>query len=264
MVMKYAVPLALLLICNPAWSADKLTDEDRIEIIRGLTAEYATARIALPRSKKPLHFASKGTYDKAEWAEASKELGPAARVGDLVQVTKVSIENERVVLEINNGVRGRKKWYERVEVGMGGSTRPIGTDQNSAAPGGTYIAVMFDNRVPVVKASEIKKMLSPILDFEKHSATEQYVETLPEPVKQAIAGKRAIEGMDRDQVILAMGRPVRKTRETKDGLDLEDWIYGQAPGKITFVTFGGAKVVKVKETYAGLGGSTAESSTSVP
>ncbi len=262
--MKYAAFASLLLACHPVWPADKLTEEDRIEIIRGLTAEYATAKVALPRSKKPLRFESSGTYDKAVWADAGKELGPAARVGDLIQVTKVTIENERIVLEINNGVKGRKKWYERVEVGMGGSTRPIGVDQNSSAPSGTYIALTFEGGVPIVKATEIKKMLASVLDFEKHSATEQYVETLPEPVKQAIAAKRAIEGMDRDQVLLAMGRPIRKTRETKDGLDLEDWIYGEAPGRITFVTFGGAKVIKVKESYAGLGGSTAERSTPLP
>jgi hypothetical protein len=34
-------------------------------------------------------------------------------------------------------------------------------------------------------------------------------------------------------------------------------MYGRAPGKLTFVTFEGNKVVKVKELYAGLGGSTA-------
>jgi hypothetical protein len=50
-----------------------------------------------------------------------------------------------------------------------------------------------------------------------------------------------------------MGKPMHKSRETKDGLDLEDWVYGQAPGKITFVTFKGDKVIKVKESYAGLG-----------
>ena len=50
-----------------------------------------------------------------------------------------------------------------------------------------------------------------------------------------------------------MGRPVHKTRETKDGLELEDWIYGKSPGRITFVTINGSKVIKVKESYAGLG-----------
>lgn len=252
--MKYFLG-SFLLFCNlAAGAAGKLTDEDRIEIIRGLTAEYATAKVALPRSKKPLPFESKGTYDKAAWTEATRDMGPAARVGDLIQVTKVTIGDDKILLEINNGLKGKGKWYEHIEVGMGGSTRPVNTDQNSASRTGTYIAVLFDDKVPVVKASEIKKMLAPILDFEKHSATEQYTETLPEPVKQAIAAKKAIVGMDHDQVLLAMGRPLRKMRETKEGVDFEDWIYGQPPGKITFVTFQGSKVSNVKETYAGLGG----------
>jgi hypothetical protein len=261
--MKYAVLGSFLVFCSLASAGGKLTDEDRIEIIRGLTAEYATAKISLPRSKKPLAFESKGTYDKAAWAEAGKEMGPAARVGDLVQVTKVTIENDKIVFEINNGMKGKKKWYDHIEVGMGGGMAPV-NGQNSNAPGGTYIALHFDDRVPVVKSSEIKKMLSPILDFDKHSATEQYAETLPEPVKQAIAAKKVIVGMDRDQVLLAVGRPVRKLRETKDGVDLEDWIYGQPPGKMTFVTFQGEKVSKVKEAYAGLGGSTVDPGTPVP
>jgi hypothetical protein len=65
--------------------------------------------------------------------------------------------------------------------------------------------------------------------------------------------KKAVEGMDREQVLLAMGRPNHKSRETKDGLEVEDWVYGQPPGRIVFVTFSGDKVIQVKEAYAGLG-----------
>lgn len=257
--MKYAVLLSVVFAAAlPAPAADKLTDEDRIELIRGLTAEFATAKVIIPRSKKALPYQSTGTWDKAAWAAAGKEFGPAARVGDLLQITKVSLESDKIVLEINGGLKTRGKWYERIEVGMGSGTRPVGANQNSRLAAGTTLAVRFDKSVPVVKAAEVKKMLEPILDFEQRSATEHYVETLPEPVKQAISEKRAIEGMDREQVLLAMGRPVRKSRESKDGLDYEDWIYGHAPGRITFVTFHNGKVVKVKESYAGLGGSTVE------
>ena len=59
--------------------------------------------------------------------------------------------------------------------------------------------------------------------------------------------------MDREMVMMAMGRPERKLRETKDGVDYEDWIFGKPPGKIVFVTFSNSKVVKVKQTFAGLG-----------
>lgn len=237
---------------------DKLNFEERVEISRGLTAEYATAKIILPRSKKALRFNADGKWDKAEWADAGKALGPAARVGDLIQVTKVEIEDDKIVLQINGGLKTGRKWYERVEVGMGGSgrTTPINTGQNTNAPGGTTIALHFEKNVPPMKAAEIKKLLAPILDFEKRTATEAYVDTLPPEIKQAVQAKKAIEGMDRDQVLLAIGPPRRKTRETKDGDDYEDWIYGEPPGKMTFVTFRGAKVSKVKDVYAGLGGST--------
>lgn len=236
---------------------DKLNFEERVEITRGLMAEFATAKVILPRSKKALPFeAATGKYDKAAWADAGKSNGPAARVGDLVQVTKVMLDDDKITLEINGGMKSGRKWYERVEVGMGNSTTPVGRGQNTNAPGGTSIALQFDKKLSAMKASDVKKLLQPILDFEKRSATESYVETLPPEVKQAIQEKKAIEGMDRDQVLLALGTPRRKTRETKDGYEQEDWIYGEPPGKLTFVTFRGSKVFKVKDVFAGLGGST--------
>jgi hypothetical protein len=64
--------------------------------------------------------------------------------------------------------------------------------------------------------------------------------------------------MDREQVLLALGTPVSKSRETKDDVDYEDWIFGKPPGIIRFVTFAGAKVEKIKEFYVGLNGSTAQ------
>jgi len=239
--------------------AEKLTQEQRVEILRGLMAEYATAKIYLPKSKKPLEYNSNGQYDQAAWQEAGKQLGPAARPGDLVQVTKVDIDDKKIVLEINGGTKGKRKWYQNVEVGMGGSgrTAPINSQQNTAAPGGTTIALLFDKEVPAMQAAELKKLMAPILDFEKRTVTEQVVESLPPEIQAAVKEKRAIEGMDRDQVILAIGKPRTKVRETKEGIDEEDWIYGQPPGRVTFVTFANGKVSRVKETYAGLGGSTA-------
>ena len=256
MLPKYAIPVALAVALALPAPGEKLTDEDRVEIIRGLTAEYATAKVLIPRSRKALTYKSDGTWDKPQWSEAGKENGPAARIGDLVQITRVGIEHDRLILEINGGLKSKKKWYERIEVGMGGSTTPVG-GQTTNAPGGSTIALVFEKEkgVPVAKATEFKKMLAPILDFEKHSATENYIETLPPEIKQAITEKKAIVGMDRDQVLMALGRPRRKSREVKDGVETEDWIYGEPPGRMSFVTFANSKVILVKETYAGLGGS---------
>jgi len=245
-----------------AWSAlaadQKLTEDDRIELLRGLMSEYATVKAFLPRSKKPLPFESTGTWDKQAWAAAGQEFGPAARVGDLVQITHVNIEDDKIIFEINGGMKGKGgHWYDHVQVGVGPAMTPINTQQNTAAPSGTSIALLFNKPIPPVKPDDIKKILAALLDFEKHSATENYVEKLPEPVQKAIKANKAIDGMDRDQVLLALGKPRHKERNVaSDGTETEDWIYGDPPGKITFVTFTGAKVTQVKEAYADVGGST--------
>jgi hypothetical protein len=236
--------------------ADKLTEHDRIDLMRGLTAEYATVKTYLPRSKKPLPFESAGTYDKSAWQEAGQEYGPAARVGDLVEITRVIIDSDKLVLLINGGFNGGRHWYQGAQIGGGmgnPATHPISNgDYNSR--GGTTIAILFHKPLEEpLSAADIKKMLAPILDFEKRTAAATYAQTLTPEVETAIKSKKVIEGMDRDQVLLALGRPNHKSREVKDGLELEDWVFGQPPGKITFVTFNGSKVIKVKEEYAGLG-----------
>ena len=44
-------------------------------------------------------------------------------------------------------------------------------------------------------------------DFEKRSPTRLYAGTLTPEIKQAIHDKHVTVGMDRDQVMLAVGRP---------------------------------------------------------
>ena len=220
-------------------------------------ARIATMKVILPRSKKPLVFNSDSTYDKSAWEKALQEGGPAARLGDEIQITRVEIEDKKIVLELNGGTHSGH-WYDHVQVGMGGSTSPIGTNQNrQVAANGSHLAIVFPGSVPSLKAADIRQMLSPIFDFEKHSAAQQYVDSLPEPVKKAIKEQRAITGMNKDQVLLAMGKPRNKSRETSpEGDEIEDWIYGDPPGKMTFVRFDEGKVVKISESYANIGGST--------
>ena len=248
----------VLTSAGAVWAAEKLTMDDRIEIIRGMSAEYAKVKILLPRSRKALEFdASQGTYDKKAWSDIAKEGGPAARTGDTVQITKVEIGSDNIVLQINGGFKGGRKWYDGVSIGAGPSSSPtqvpIGNNDTNA-PGGTSIVLQFHKPLEPIKASELKKMLAPVMDFDLHSATGLYSETLPPAIQAAVKDKRAVEGMTHEQVIMAMGRPREHSLETtKDGLEVEDWVYGVPPGKITFVTFTGDKVIKVKEEYAGLG-----------
>ncbi len=236
--------------------ADKLSVDEKLEIERGLDAEYATLKAALPRAKKPLVFHSDGTYDVKAWDREMQDSGPAARLGDEVQITRVLIESSRIVLEINGGTRAGH-WYDHVQVGMGG-TSPVSTNQNGRPVNGSQVAIVFPGGVPALKAAQIRQMLGSVFDFEKHTASEQYMDKLPEPLKKAIKEQRAVPGMDKDQVMLALGKPRNKSRETtSEGDEIEDWIYGDPPGKMTFVKFSEGKVVTVNDSYANIGGTTA-------
>jgi hypothetical protein len=233
----------------------KLTEEQRATIIRDLMAEYGTAKILIPRSKKPLPLSPEGVVEEEQvWAEALEKFGPAARLGDLAQITKVEFKKDQLVLELNYGLSGGRKWWHRIQVSGTSQVSTVGQGQDTHAPGGTTIALVFEDEIPANSADEFKQMLKPILDFEQRSATELYLDKLPEKFKDAIEQKRVVNEMDRDMVLLAKGRPVKRVRNFKDGVETEDWIYGQPPGNMVFITFQDGKVVSIKEAYANVGG----------
>ena len=234
---------------------EKLTATQRAELIRMLNAEYGTAKVQIPRSKKPLQLRPTGQYDREQWSEAMTKFGPAARVGDLVQITAIQFEGKKLVFEINHGLSGGRKWWHRIQV-AGATSRgtTLGATQATHAPGGTKLALVFPQAIPAKSPDDFKNMLKPVLDFEQRSATELYLDTIEVKYREAIEKKEVIEGMDKEMVLLAKGKPNHKVRDFKDGIETEDWIYGEPPGEIVFVTFLDGDVIGVKESYAAIGG----------
>jgi hypothetical protein len=253
------VLVAFLAVASLHGDTKKLSLDQRVELVRGLSSEYATAKIMLPRSRKALPFEENGTWDKKVWETAVRKDGPAARAGDMVQVTKVDVDDDAITLQLNDGMKKKGSWRDRVQISVGGATTGPSNPQASNQPDkGTAIVIKFKDSIGDITSAQLKKLLAPVLDFEKHSAAENYIDTLPPQTQQAIKEKKAIEGMDQESVILALGRPLRKTRETKDDVEQETWQFGEPPGRVTFVTFAGSKVIRVRDTYAGMGGSVAQ------
>jgi hypothetical protein len=244
---------AIMAASLPAES--QLTEQQRANIVRDLTAEYGTAKILIPRSKKPLPVSPEGVVEEEEvWSAALQKFGPAARLGDLTQITKVEFKKDKLVLQLNYGLSGGQKWWHRIQVSGSSQMSTVGQGQEAHAPGGTTLALVFDDQIPLKSADEFKQMLKPILDFEQRSATELYLDQLPPKFKEAIEQKRVIAEMDRDMVLLVKGHPVKRVRDFKEGVETEDWIYGQPPGNMVFITFADGKVTAIKEAYANVGG----------
>ena len=230
----------------------KLRAESRVWIIRGLQAEFATARQAMPRGEKGLPLHENGTVDEKELLQRMTDFGPAIRPGEIVQITGIDFKADKIIFELNGGGKKKRKWYEGLEIGMGRSTHPVATNQSMAIPQGSTIELAFEGRVPDITSDELKQMLTPVLDFTRRSASVLYTESLPPEIQEAIKNREAVVGMDRDMVLAARGRPDRKVRTTKGRIELEDWIYGVPPAKILFVTFEGDTVIEVKEFTPGI------------
>lgn len=227
MVLLAALPLAVCAGDNQK-AAEKpkvLREESKVWIIRGLSSEYATARKPLPRGDKGLPLRSNGKIDEKELTQRLTDKGAAVRPGDVVQITAIKFEKDKIIFQINGGGKGQGHWYDRVQIGVGNSTQPIG-NRGQSAPAGSSIELVFDGRVPDITVDDLKQILTPVLDFNRRSPAVLYTESLPKEVQEAIKNHKATVGMDREMVLAALGRPERKSRESKEGVEQEDWITG--------------------------------------
>jgi hypothetical protein len=93
---------------------------------------------------------------------------------------------------------------------------------------------------------QVKQRLGSVLDFERRSPTVLYSPRVPPEIKEAIKKHEVIVGMDRDAVLSSKGPPDRRVRELREGVEVEEWIYGLPP-HVLFLTFDGDTVVSVRQ-----------------
>ena len=217
----------------------------RIELIRGLAQEVGVSKVALPRGKKGVVVDAQGQLDKEKSDAEIRAYGMAIRPGMPVQITKIIFKSDRVTFEINGGGKKGKKWYQRIEIGTGVTTRPISPDAPALAFGSSVTLILAEKGQPpsVLKA---KELLGKVVDFERRSPTTLYTPQVSPEIKEAIKKHQVLVGMDRDSVLSSKGPPDRRVREVRDGVEQEDWIYGLPP-HVLFVTFEGDIVAKVQQ-----------------
>lgn len=230
-------------------STGSLGDQSKLQIIRFISGEFAKVVLPLPRGDDGFTYHVDKPLDTVKLHDMVRTHGAAVNQGDRVQITKLDLESKRIVFEINGG--GKKHFHLRdhLQIGLGGTTAPVGSNSHPGEGMGATLILDYGRPLPDMSADDLKKQLSPILDFSNQtSATVAWIDTVPPEFRKAIEAHEAAVGMDEDMVIAALGRPEHKVREKDpEGNDSEDWIYGDPPAKTTFVTFSAGKVVQVKE-----------------
>jgi hypothetical protein len=250
---------------NPSSTQDKsqngskgatLQDSSRLDLIRYVSGEFARATKPLPAGKEGFIVHVGQPLDTSMLERQVATHGAAVSTGDHVQITKLEFHDKQIIVDLNGGGRGKKRLRDRIHLEMGGipTARTTSTQQDQGPPGmqpglGSTLYLEFGKALPDMSPDDLKKLLAPFLDFTKQrSASVQWFDTLPIEMRQAIQDRKPVVGMDREEVVAAIGKPEHKVRERDaEGNDIEDWIYGQPPSKTVFVRFTGQRVTSVKQ-----------------
>ncbi|MGH9430682.1 MAG: hypothetical protein ACRD3T_03990 [Terriglobia bacterium] len=237
--------IVFLTVSTVLWAKDSLTHTDRLLLIRSLDREIAVAKLPMPAGKHGIRIDANGQVDQSYSQKQLREYGPAIRPGAPVEITAIKFKPNRIILELNGGHHG-EHWYQHIEFGMGYPQEPMLPTTAPVLAAGSYISLAIPGDVSKLTSDQVKNLLVSALDFSRHSPTALYSPQEPPQFKEAIKKHQAVVGMDRDSVLSAKGPPIRKVRYEKDGSELEDWIYGDAPHCL-FVTFNGDQVVKIEQ-----------------
>ncbi len=226
----------------------EISKQTRMEMIRLLNAEFAWVKKPIPHGDKGITIKPTGeiTPNDQDLYMQIVQRGPVARPGERVQITNVEFKGKRLIFEINGGPVKKAKWYQRIQISSGNAATNVAPGPDNTNAKGAILFLEFKDYVPEMTLQEVKDILKPILDFTVKSAAQAYTETLPENVRNAIRDHKVLVGMNKEMVTYAKGRPPQRVRESKDGVQYEEWIFGQAPQDVEFVRFKGDEVVELK------------------
>jgi hypothetical protein len=233
-----------------------LQESSKLDLIRYVSGEFAKAAKSLPAGKEGFFLYAEKPVNPDMLERAVQTHGAAVHAGEQVQITKLEFRDHTIIVDVNGGGRGKKRFLDHIQIGMSGAPtmRSTSEAQDVGPPGmqpgtGSTLFVEFNKTIPDLTPEELKQLLSPFLDFAKQrSASVHWIDTLPPDIKKAIQERTARVGMDREMVIAAIGKPGHKVRERDtQGNEIEDWIYGTPPDRTVFIRFTGDKVTSIKQ-----------------
>jgi hypothetical protein len=222
-----------------------LSERGRRELVRNLEAEQGFAHRALPLGAG-LTLQANGaiTPGGAEYRQMIFQKGQSAGLGDRVIITAMTIKGDRIVFDLNGGPYAKHRFLSHIQF----NDNPVA--QTGEQPTGARITLVFKGAVPEISAPEVKALLEPVIDFGVKSSEQAYADTLPAPLKNAIAAHDVLVGMNHRMVLAALGAPESKIREQEsgdpNGARYEEWIYGHVPQTVRFVRFVGDRVTVVE------------------
>jgi hypothetical protein len=227
-------------------SSKPINELGRRQLVRDLEAEQGFAHRALPMGDG-LILQANGSLNPG--GEAYREMiykkGESAAPGDRIVITTITVKADRIVFDLNGGPYLKHRFLRHIQL----NNAPVVQGDVGEQATGSRVTLLFEGGIPDIGAPEVKALLNPVIDFGVKTGAQVYADTLPDPVKQAVAKHDILVGMNRRTVLAAAGAPENKERELVPGSadkHYEEWIYGHMPQTVRFVRFDGDRVTQVR------------------
>jgi hypothetical protein len=233
-------------------SSQPVLQRTKLELVRVLESEQGFAMRPLPKGSKGMILEANGGANPngADYVKAVQHYGAAFQAADRVMITDVKILPDKIVLELNGGPDHKHKYLRHISIGVGGMMVPLAQDDGQE-PQGVRLTLQFEKFVPEMTGTQVKELLSPLVDFKLKTPIQAYTDTLPDKLKEAILNHHVLVGMNQEMVIYALGKPDNKSREREGNMPFEEWIYGVPPQDVEFVRFNGNRVIQVEDAKVG-------------
>src|ERR1700728_2041419 len=239
--------LATVQPTSVALDTKPITERTKQQLIRTFQADEAFAVRPLPLGTKGIILHANGPLNPSgsAYADELQKYGISVKPGDRVVISKFEVKPDRIVFEFNDGPEKHHHIMQHIEVGGMGGMAPLAQDDGHV-PVGSRMMLVFNKFVPEMTASDVRKLIIPMIDFSLKTPAEAFADTLPPKLKGAVLNHEVLVGMNREMVLKAVGQPDQKVRETDGQTPFEEWIYGQPPHQVQFVRFNGNRVIRLE------------------
>lgn len=242
-----SILLLALAFLTSGTALTQVLQQNRFEILGTVIADTAASMIVMPFGDEGVTLFEDGEIDKEKLRKELGDEGRSINEGDVVTVTAISFEDNKIEIELNGGGKNKKGILDRLEIGVGNRTIPVReTDFKQAE--GSKVVLLFNEKTPKDLTPDLlREFLSPVLDFNERNFMETGIDSLSEEFREAVLAKEAKIGMDKATVLMAMGRPTDRIREKVNGVEQEDWLYRKVGFHVDFITFEKGIVVRIRK-----------------
>lgn len=228
-----------------------LTQHDRQQLLRYLQSEQGFTMRPLPIATLTLRANGQMKPNGSDYANLIDKKGLAAKAGQRVVISDVTIEKDRIILDFDGGPVHKHRWLRHISIGMDPyNSAPLATDKPNEAMG-SRITLVFSHGVPDLTGFQVEALIKPIVDFNVKTPLQAYTDTLPPFLRKAILAHQVLVGMNRQMVLSALGDPRSKMREVENNEPVEIWLYGMPPQPTQFVRFNGGRVIRLEIARVG-------------